>query len=118
MNIADNLEQSANFFVVDRLEDIIISDGNNIYPAEVENILYTHPAVREVAVFGMPDKIKGEIVKAVVVLRPNLMLREDLIEYCRSKMPKYKVPKQLIFIGELPKTPTGKILKEVLREMP
>jgi long-chain acyl-CoA synthetase len=111
------IDEQGYYFVVDRIKDLIISAGNNIYPAEVENVLYKHPAVLEAAVFGKPDDIKGEAVAAAVVLQPGKSVEPDeLIGFCRSKMAKYKAPKHIIFIDELPKSPTGKILKRVLRQ--
>ncbi|MFH1153533.1 MAG: long-chain fatty acid--CoA ligase [Pseudomonadota bacterium] len=110
-------DEEGYYFIVDRVKDMIISAGNNIYPAEVENVLYSHPAVLETAVFAMPDPIKGESVKAAVVLQPGMNpTPEELIEYCRAKMAKYKAPKQIVFVDGLPKSATGKILKRILRE--
>lgn len=112
------IDEEGYYFIVDRIKDMIITAGNNIYPAEVENVLFSHPKVREAAVFGIPDPIKGEAVKAAVVLHPGASLTSDeLIGYCSSKIAKYKAPKQIAFVDELPKSPTGKILKRVLREM-
>jgi long-chain acyl-CoA synthetase len=109
-------DEDGDYFIVDRVKDMINSAGNNIYPTEIENHLYEHPAIREVAVFGMHDDIKGEFVKAAIVLQPGATLQpEEIIEFCRTKMAKYKVPKQIQFVTELPKSPTGKILKRVLR---
>jgi len=110
-------DEDGDYFIVDRVKDMINSAGNNIYPTEIENHLYDHPSIREVAVFGMHDDVKGEIVKAAIVLRTGATLEpEDLIAFCRTKMAKYKVPKQIVFVDELPKSATGKILKRVLRE--
>jgi long-chain acyl-CoA synthetase len=110
-------DEDGYYFLVDRIKDMVITAGNNIYPAEVEKVLLTHSAVLEAAVFGKPDDIKGETVKAAVVLHPDRILTaEELIEYCRSKMAKYKAPRHIVFVDELPKSPTGKILKRVLRE--
>lgn len=110
-------DEDGDFFIKDRVKDMIISAGNNIYPTEVENHLYTHPAVHEAAVFGIPDKVKGEAVKAAVVLRPGeTVTAEEMIAFCRERMAKYKVPRRIEFINELPKSPTGKILKRILRD--
>ncbi len=110
-------DDDGDFFIVDRVKDMINSAGNNIYPTEIENHLYTHPAVNEVAVFGIPDAVKGEAVKAAIVLKPDTTLTpEEIIIFCRERMAKYKVPKQIEFVDELPKSATGKILKRVLRE--
>ena len=109
-------DEDGDYFIVDRVKDMINSAGNNIYPTEIENHLYGHPSVREVAVFGMHDDVKGEFVKAAIVLHPGATADpEEIIAYCRTKMSKYKVPKQIEFVTELPKSATGKILKRVLR---
>jgi long-chain acyl-CoA synthetase len=110
-------DEDGDYFIVDRVKDMIISAGNNIYPTEIENHIYTHPAVHEAAVFGIPDSIKGEAVKAAIVLKPGEKVNpEEMIEFCTGLMAKYKVPKQIEFVQELPKSPTGKLLKRVLRE--
>jgi len=112
--------QDANgyFYILDRLKDMIVTGGENVYSGEVEAVIYTHPAVREVAVFGIPDPKWGEIVKAVVVLKPGKTLTaEELIAYCRRSLANFKVPRRVEFSDtELPKSGSGKILKKVLRE--
>lgn len=110
-------DEDGDFFIVDRVKDMIISAGNNIYPTEIENHLYAHPAVHEAAVFGIPDPVKGEAVKAAIVLKPGTTVTsEEVIVFCKERMAKYKVPKQIEFIEELPKSATGKILKRILRD--
>ena len=110
-------DEQGYFSIVDRVKDMINSAGNKIYPAEVENVLFQHPAVHEVAVFGMPDPEKGEAVKAAVVLKPGEYIPEaELIAFCRSRMAVFKAPRQVVFVSELPKSPTGKILKRILRD--
>jgi acyl-CoA synthetase (AMP-forming)/AMP-acid ligase II len=112
--------QDANgyFYIRDRLKDMIVTGGENVYSGEVEAVVYTHPAVREVAVFGIPDPKWGEIVMAYVVLKPGKTLSADeLIAYCRRSLANYKVPRRVEFSDtELPKSGSGKILKKVLRE--
>jgi long-chain acyl-CoA synthetase len=112
--------QDANgyFYILDRLKDMIVTGGQNVYSGEVEAVIYTHPAVREVAVFGIPDPKWGEIVKAVVVLKPGKTLSaEELTAYCRHSLANYKIPRSIEFSEtELPKSGSGKILKKVLRE--
>jgi long-chain acyl-CoA synthetase len=112
--------QDANgyFYILDRLKDMIVTGGENVYSGEVEAVIYTHPAVHEVAVFGIPDPKWGEIVKAVVVLKPRKTLTADeLIAYCRRSLANFKVPRSIEFSEtELPKTGSGKILKAILRE--
>jgi fatty-acyl-CoA synthase len=105
------------FTIVDRMTDMIISGGENVYPKEIENIIMSHPGVREVAVFGIPDEVYGESVCAVVVKKDGYQLeKEEIINFCASRLSGYKKPKQVEFIDELPKNPTGKITKNVLKE--
>ena len=104
-------------FLHDRLKDMIVSGGENIYPAEVENALMQHPAVADGAVIGVPDGTWGEAVKAVVVLRPGATATErDIVEFVRARIAHYKSPKSVDFVDAIPRNPSGKILKRVLRE--
>lgn len=104
-------------FVHDRVKDMIISGGENIYPAEVENVLMQHPAVADGAVFAVPDDTWGEAVKAAVVLRPGIGLTEkELIGFMRDRLAHYKCPKSVDFVETLPRNPSGKLLKRVLRQ--
>lgn len=103
-------------FIVDRKKDMISASGYKVWPKEVEDVIYTHPAIREVAVVGVKDEYRGETVKAVVSLRPGQMLDpEELVNYCKERMAAYKYPRQVEIIEDLPKTPTGKILRRELR---
>jgi acyl-CoA synthetase (AMP-forming)/AMP-acid ligase II len=111
------LDEERYLFIVDRMKDMIISGGTNIYPKEIEEVFYAHPAVAEAAVVGVPDELWGESVKALVVLRDNHQAAEaELIDYCKDRLAGYKKPKSVEFLEELPKNPSGKILKRVLRE--
>lgn len=104
-------------FITDRLKDMIVSGGENVYPREVEDILYEHPAVLEAAVLGVPDSRWGERVHALVVVRSGLTAdTDDLLAHCRERLAGYKVPKTFEVVDELPKNATGKVLKRVLRE--
>lgn len=104
-------------FVHDRMKDMIISGGENIYPAEVENILMQHPDVADGAVFAVPDETWGEAVKAAVVLQPGATLSEkNLIAFMRGRLAHYKCPKTVDFVQTLPRNPSGKLLKRVLRQ--
>jgi acyl-CoA synthetase (AMP-forming)/AMP-acid ligase II len=104
------------YYLVDRKFDMIISGGENIYPAEIENILYKHPKILETAVIGVPDPDYGEAVKAVLVLREGkTATEEEIILYCREHLAGYKIPRSVDFLDELPKTDTGKILKKILK---
>jgi long-chain acyl-CoA synthetase len=105
------------FYVVDRKKDQINASGFKVWPREVEDVLYGHPAVREVAVVGVPDDYRGETVKAFVSLRAGEHADADeLIAYCRERMAAYKYPRLVEFVNELPKTASGKVLRRVLRE--
>ncbi|HEY8225865.1 MAG TPA: long-chain fatty acid--CoA ligase [Pyrinomonadaceae bacterium] len=105
------------FYILDRLKDMIVTGGENVYSGEVEAVIYQHPAVREAAVFGIPDPKWGELVMAYVVLRPGQVLTADeLIAYCRQSLAGYKIPRRIEFSAtELPKSGSGKILKKDLR---
>ena len=103
-------------FVEDRLKDMIISGGENIYSPEIERVLAEHPAVMEVAVIGVPDDTWGETVKAVVSLEPGAdATEEDLVAWCRDRLAHYKCPRSVDVVAALPRNPTGKILKRELR---
>jgi len=105
------------FYIVDRKKDMIITGGENVYSREVEEVLYTHPAVAEAAVIGLPDPKWGENVTAVVVLREGMTATEaEIIETARNRLAGFKKPKRVIFLDELPKTVSGKILKRELRD--
>jgi acyl-CoA synthetase (AMP-forming)/AMP-acid ligase II len=106
------------FYLRDRQKDMIVTGGENVYCGEVEAVILNNPAVREVAVFGIPDPQWGEVVAACVVLRPGMRLTvEDLIRYCRQSLANYKVPRHVAFSEtDLPKSGPGKILKRLLRE--
>jgi len=104
-------------FLHDRIKDMIISGGENIYPAEVENVLMQHPALADGAVIGVPDDTWGEAVKACVVLKPGAKASAgEIIEFMRTRIAHYKCPKSIDFLEAIPRNPTGKILKRVLRE--
>jgi long-chain acyl-CoA synthetase len=102
-------------FVVDRKNDLIIRGGYNVYPREVEDVLYTHPAVAEAAVIGVPDERLGQEVKAVVVVKPGATLTgAGLVAYARQRMASYKYPRLVEFRDALPLNATGKVLKREL----
>ena len=105
------------YYIVDRLKDMIVSGGENIYSAEVENVLSTHPAVAAVAVIGVPDPRWGEAVKAIVVSKPGADVGEaDLISWCRQRLAAYKAPKSVDFTEALPLIASGKVSKRDLRD--
>ncbi|MCJ8206414.1 long-chain-fatty-acid--CoA ligase [Pseudomonas sp. RGM2987] len=111
------LDASGYLFIYDRKRDMIITGGENVYPAEVENILYSHPAIQDVAIIGVPDEQWGEAVKAVAVLKPDAVLTSDeLIAYVKGKVASFKVPKTVDFASDLPRNATGKVLRRLIRE--
>jgi long-chain acyl-CoA synthetase len=107
-------------FVIDRKKDIINSSGFKIWPREVEEVLFAHPAVSEAAVVGVPDSYRGETVKAYISLKygwtPSETLKGDIVEHCRKRLAPYKVPRNIEFVNEIPKTLSGKLLRRVFRE--
>lgn len=110
-----SIDKEGFIHVVDRLKDMIIVSGFNVYPNEIEDVIATHPGVSEVAVIGVSDPVAGEIVKAFVVRRDIKLSSEDLRQFCAEKLTAYKVPKQVEFREELPKSNVGKILRRALR---
>jgi long-chain acyl-CoA synthetase len=114
------LDDDGYLFLCDRKIDMVISGGVNIYPAEIESVLVTHPAVADAAVFGVPNDEFGEEVKAVVELAPGHEpsddLARELVAFARQRLAGYKVPRSVDFTGDLPRTPTGKLLKRELRD--
>lgn len=112
-----SLDADGYLYVKDRLKDVIVSGGENVYPSVVENVLAHHPAVAEAAVIGVPDPRWGETVKAIVVLRPDAAATaEELIAFCRQFLGGFEVPRSVEFVAVLPRNPSGKVLKRLLRE--
>ena len=106
-------------FIVDRVKDMINVAGFKVWPAEVEHALYRHPAVREAAVYGVEDPVRGESVRAAIILRDDAAATaEEIITFCRERLAVYKAPAAVEFVRELPKSATGKVLKRVLRSRP
>lgn len=111
------IDEDGYCYIVGRKKDMIITSGFNVYPKEVEEILYEHPSIREAVVFGIPDAYRSEVVTAVVVLKePNTLSAEELLHYCRERLTPYKIPRHIHFREELPKTSVGKILRRTLVE--
>ncbi|HET6191753.1 MAG TPA: long-chain fatty acid--CoA ligase, partial [Trebonia sp.] len=105
------------FYLVDRKKDMIVASGYKVWPREVEDTLVRHPAVREAAVIGVPDPYRGETVWAYVSLRPGAAATAaELIEFCRAELAAYKYPRHVEVLADLPKTPTGKLLRRELRQ--
>ena len=114
---AGYLDDEGYIYLFDRVKDMIVSGGENIYPAEVENVLMTHEDVGDVAVIGVPDEVWGEAVKAVVVPAAGASpTPEDLIAFARGRLAGFKLPKSVDFAEVLPRNPSGKLLKRQLRE--
>ena len=109
-------DEGGYIYLFDRFKDMIVSGGENVYPAEVENVLYDHPAVAEVAVIGVPDERWGETVKAIVVVKPGATTdAAELIAFARTRVAKYKCPTSVDFVAALPRNASGKVLKKDLR---
>jgi 2-aminobenzoate-CoA ligase len=112
-----SVDEDGYFWFVSREDDIIKSSGYRIGPEEIEITLATHPAVADVGVIGVPDEVRGQIAKAFVVLRPGQSLSpEELIAFCKDKIATYKLPREVVFVNELPRTPTGKLLRRMLKQ--
>jgi fatty-acyl-CoA synthase len=110
-------DEEGYFYIVDRKKDMFISGGENVYPAEIEKVLYQHPSIHMCAVIGLPDAKWGEVGKACVVLKPNQSAtEEELLKFMTERLAKYKVPKSVSFMAALPISAAGKILKRELRE--
>lgn len=110
------LDEEGLLYIVDRKKDMVIRGGENVYPVEVEEVLYEIPGVLEAAVIGVPHLIYGEVVKAFIVLKEGTSISEkEIIDFCRTKLAKYKLPDEIEFIDTLPRNASGKVLKQVLR---
>jgi long-chain acyl-CoA synthetase len=109
------VDEDGHYFIVDRLKDMIITGGYNVYPAEIERVVSEHPAVAMVAVGRIADDIKGELARAYVVLRPGLAATEvDIVGHCRERLAPYKIPRSVAFVDDLPKTSSGKLMRREL----
>jgi long-chain acyl-CoA synthetase len=112
------VDEDGHLFIIERKKDLIIRGGFNIFPKDIEELLYQIPAVAEAAVVGTPDEMMGEKVLAYVVLKPGSEATEaEMIEHCQAHLAKYKCPSKVVFIDAMPKTPIGKIQKKELRKM-
>ena len=109
------IDEDGDLFIVGRKKDMILVSGQNVFPIDIEEVLYTHPKVAEAAVIGVPDPKRGETVRAVISLKEGEALTEQEIKsFCREHMADYKVPRQITFIDSLPRTASGEICKEDL----
>ncbi len=111
------MDEEGYFFIVDRKKDMIIAGGYNIYPRDIDEVLYQHPKVLDAVAIGVPDEYRGETVKAFIVLKPGeTASQEEIAAFCKEKLAIYKVPKMIEFRDELPKSAVGKILRKILRD--
>jgi long-chain acyl-CoA synthetase len=111
------VDEDGYFWITDRKKDLIIKAGENISPRAIEEVLFQHPKVSEAAVIGIKDKVYGEDIKACVVLKPGQTATAgEVIEYCRTQLSSFLVPKEIVFINALPKNLVGKVLKKELRK--
>jgi long-chain acyl-CoA synthetase len=111
------MDEDGYFYILDRKKDMIIASGYNVYPREIEEIIYQHEAVEEAIVVGKPDSYRGETVKAYVKLKGGAnVTSEQLIEFTKQYLAPYKVPKEIEFLSDLPKSSVGKLLRRMLRQ--
>ncbi|MFV2015355.1 MAG: AMP-binding protein, partial [Candidatus Heimdallarchaeota archaeon] len=111
------VDQDGYLIITDRKKNMIVVSGLKVYPRDIEEVLYEHPAVAEVAIVGVPHKFRGETVKAFIVLRDNETgSSEEFIDFCKGRMARYKIPRLVEFIDELPRSAVGKVLHRELRE--
>jgi long-chain acyl-CoA synthetase len=111
------MDEDGYFYIVDRKKDLILTAGFNVYPREVEDVLYQHPKVLEAAVIGLPDKVRGEKVTAYVVLKPGeTATAQEMRAFCRERLAHYKEPRAVHFRDKLPKSMAGKVLRRALLE--
>jgi fatty-acyl-CoA synthase len=114
---AGTLDERGYLYIQDRIKDMIVSGGENVYPRIVEDVLFQHPAVADAAVIGVPDEQWGETVKAIVVLKEGQSAsEEEIIEFCRGRLGGFERPRSVDFVAVLPRNPSGKVLKRELRE--
>jgi long-chain acyl-CoA synthetase len=112
------MDEDGYLFIVDRKKDMIIAGGYNIYPRDIDEVLFEHPKIQEACAVGIPDPYRGETVKAFIVTKPGEALNdEEVISYCKEKLAAYKVPKSVEFMDDLPKSTIGKVLRRKLRDM-
>jgi long-chain acyl-CoA synthetase len=111
------MDEDGYFTIVDRIKDMIKTVGENVYPREVEEVLFAHPKVKDAVVVGLPQEFLGEKIKAYVILKDGMTATaEEIIVFCKAQLSKFKVPKEVEFRDQLPKTLVGKVLRRVLRE--
>jgi long-chain acyl-CoA synthetase len=110
-------DEDGYYYIVDRKKDLVISGGYNIYPREIDEVLHAHPKIREAVAVGIPHPARGEAIKAFVVLKDGeSMTKNEVMGWCRERLANYKIPREVEFRTELPKTTVGKVLRRVLRD--
>jgi long-chain acyl-CoA synthetase len=113
------MDEEGYFTLVDRKDDLIISHGFNVYPGQIEEVLKRHPKIRDAAVIGTPDRVKGQAIVAVIALREGIQGdREEFLEYCKENLPDYRLPKAILIRSDIPRDPAGKLLRRILRQDP
>jgi long-chain acyl-CoA synthetase len=111
------MDEDGYFYIVDRKKDMIVAGGYNVYPREIEEVLFEHEEVAEAVAIGIPDEYRGETVKAFVVRKPDGgVTEEEILAFCKERLAPYKTPKAVEFRDELPKSTVGKLLRRVLTE--
>ncbi len=111
------MDEEGYFYIVDRIKDMILSGGYNVYPRDIDEVLFTHPKVLEACCIGIPHKKRGEAVKAYIVLKSGeTATQEEIIDFCSERVAKYKLPVEVEFRDELPKSNVGKVLRKDLRK--
>jgi long-chain acyl-CoA synthetase len=111
------MDQDGFFYLVDRKDDLIISSGFNVYPSQIEEVLRRHPKVKDAAVVGLDDRIKGQAILALISLEEGVEGdREEFLKYCKDNLPDYRVPKAIRFRKEIPRDPAGKLLRKIVRQ--
>lgn len=112
------LDEDGYVIINDRKKDMILVGGYNVYPKEIDNVLFTHPEIQDAVAVGVPEEFRGEVVKAYVVPKKGCHLTEEqVIEFCEQNLVKYKVPKLVEFMEQLPKTETNKVSRQLLRKL-
>ena len=111
------MDEEGYFYIVDRKKDMVIAGGYNIYPRDIDEVLYQHPKVLDAIAVGIPHDYRGETVKAFIVLKPGeTATAEEIVDFCKERLAIYKVPKEVEFRNELPKSAIGKVLRKILRD--
>jgi long-chain acyl-CoA synthetase len=111
------MDKDGYFYLVDRKDDLIISNGFNVYPGQIEDVLKRHPKIKDAAVIGIPDRVKGQAIIAVITLKEGMQGdKEEFLKYCKENLPDYRLPKAILLRNEIPRDPAGKLLRRILRQ--